>query len=310
MRTIRRKESEKDSIGVNTAIALGNFDGLHIAHMEVISAVIDYAKAHDLTSMVYTFSEHPKNVTDRTGEVRYITPTQQKEAVLKKTGLDILYLDIFTPELMKMTPEAFLVYLKEALGAKFLSVGYNYTFGYKASGDVAFLEKWCSANDVELYVAKPVYLEGKPVSSSRIRKSISVGNVELAVRMLGRPYFVSGCVEHGRKLGTSLGFPTVNTKVNECSVLPKFGVYVTHTFIDGVMHKSITNIGIKPTIGTNELTIETYIIDFEGDLYGKDIRVDFLVFLRDEKKFASYEALSEQIASDVETARAYEGSLE
>jgi len=307
MRTIR---IENDLIKTATAIALGNFDGLHIAHMEVINAAIEFAKAHELTSMVYTFLEHPKNVTDKAGQVRYITPIRQKEAILEKTGLDVLYLDSFTQELMKMSPEAFLTYLKETFGAKFLSVGYNYTFGYMAGGDVAFLKEWCADNGIELFVAKPVYLEGKLVSSSRIRKAIATGHVGLAARMLGRPYFVSGRVEHGKKLGSTLGFPTINTHVSECSVLPKFGVYVTHTFIDEVLHKSITNIGIKPTIGTNELTIETYIIDFDGDLYGKNIRVDFLDFLRAEKKFASYDALKAQITSDVETARAYKAAIE
>ena len=288
-----------------TAIALGNFDGLHRAHMKIIQSAVDYAKAHGIKSIVYMFREHPSNFIEGCTEVKYITPNLYKEEILKATDVDILFYDSF-PQMEKKSPEEFLDYLSHDFKVKFISAGFNFTFGYHASGSEAYLRSRCAELGIETDIIQREAYHGEVISSSRIRELIREGNVFLASRFLGRPYFVLGVVEHGRKLGTNLTFPTINSHVNEIALLPKNGVYITRTFIDGVLHKSITNIGIKPTIGGEDLTVETYIIDYKGDLYGRNIKIDFLDRIRDERKFDSLEALKEQISRDVKTAAEYE----
>lgn len=288
-----------------TAIALGNFDGLHIAHMTIIREAIAYAKQHDMLSMVYTFQKNSKNVVASCSVAKMITTLEQKEAILQKTDLSILYMQEFTESLMKKTPEEFIAGLKDKFHVAFISVGYNYRFGYQAKGDIVLLKMLCEKYNILLHVTQPIYWKNEIVSSSRIRTAIEEGKIENANAMLGRTYFVTGRVKHGNKIGTQMGFPTINTPVEQLSVVPKFGVYITHTYIDGKQYKSVTNVGIKPTIGTNELTIETYIIDFKKDLYGKNIQVDFLKWTRGEIKFPSFEALKEQISHDANEARCY-----
>lgn len=287
-----------------TAIALGNFDGLHRAHMKIIQSAVDYAKSHEMKSIVYMFREHPSNFIKGYSEVKYITPNLYKEEILKNTNVDIVFYDSF-PQMEKKSPEEFLDYLTNYFKVKFISAGFNFTFGYRATGNETFLRNRCAQLGIETNIIRREAYQGEVISSSKIRELIREGNVFLASRLLGRPYFVLGVVEHGRKLGTNLTFPTINSHVNEIALLPKNGVYITRTFIDGVLHKSITNIGIKPTIGGEDLTVETYIIDYKGDLYGRNIKIDFLNRIRDEKKFGSLEALKDQIAKDVKIAAEY-----
>ncbi len=302
---IDRREDLSQYIKNGTAMALGNFDGLHRAHMKIIQAAVDYAKSHGTKSVVYMFREHPSNFIEGLDEVKYITPNQYKEEILKTTQVDILYYESF-PHMEKKSPIEFLNYLAEQFRVKYISAGFNFTFGYHASGNEQFLREQGSKMGIDVDIIPRESYHGEVISSSRIRELIREGNVFLASRFLGRPYFVLGVVEHGRKLGTNLTFPTINSHVNEIALLPKNGVYITRTFIDGILHKSITNIGIKPTIGGEDLTVETYIIDFKGDLYGRNIKIDFLDRIRDERKFDSLEALKEQISKDVKTAAAYE----
>ncbi len=302
---IQTSQNKLQPINGPTAAALGNFDGLHIAHMEIINKAISYAKEHDMLSLVYTFQKNSKNIVSGAQIAKTITTQEEKEFLLKKTPLDILYLEEFTPELMQMSPEEFVVYLKNVFHVAFISVGYNYRFGYRAEGDAALLQKLCDKYQMTLCVTKPVYWQGELVCSSRIRAAIEQGEMEAVRAMLGRPYFVRGTVKHGNRIGRQMGFPTLNTPVAPGAAVPKFGVYITKTYIDGVSYRSITNVGIKPTVGTNELTIETYIIDFNENLYGQDIEVEFYQWTRGEKKFPSFDLLREQISRDVEKSRSY-----
>jgi riboflavin kinase/FMN adenylyltransferase len=290
------------------AVALGNFDGVHIGHQELINSNINEAKKRNLKSTVLVFRNHTKEILKKNGDskIQLLTSFDQKIDILKGFGLDTLYIADFNENLMKLSPEEFVdnILLKK-LNTKLVTVGFNYRFGYKASGDVELLKKIGLDKGIDVNIMPPVYVGDEIVSSTAIRNSIKAGDIKKANRFLGRNFTIIGSVVKGKNRGRKLGFPTANIKLIDNYVLPKQGVYITNTIVDGEKLISLTNIGYNPTFNEDELKIETYILDFNGNLYGKTLQIQFIDFIRDDVKFNTAQELIEQIEKDVKYIKTY-----
>lgn len=290
------------------AVALGNFDGVHIGHQELINSNINEAKKRNLKSTVLVFRNHTKEILKKNGDskIQLLTSFDQKIDILKGFGLDTLYIADFNENLMKLSPEEFVdnILLKK-LNTKLVTVGFNYRFGYKASGDVELLKKIGLDKGIDVNIIPPVYVGHEIVSSTAIRNSIKAGDIKKANRFLGRNFTIIGSVVKGKNRGRKLGFPTANIKLIDNYVLPKQGVYITNTIVDGEKLISLTNIGYNPTFNEDELKIETYILDFNGNLYGKTLQIQFIDFIRDDVKFNTAQELIEQIEKDVKYIKTY-----
>lgn len=289
-----------------TAVALGNFDGLHIGHMAIIETVINESRSRGLTSTLYNFTEHPKNIFKKAPPTLMLTTAQKKMEILKDTCLDILYFDTFDKYYALQTPQRFIKnVLLARLGAKFVVVGEDYRFGHKAKGDIEMLKNLGEVHGFDVKVIPPVKLENKVVCSTYIRELIQKGLVKDATKHLGRFYSINGEVVRGKSIGRQLGYPTANIFPSDCIVLPKSGVYITKTAVDGMKYKSVTNIGIKSGFNNGMPVVETHIIDFRGNIYGIDIEIFFVERLRDEIVFGTMQDLRAQIEEDVKRTKNY-----
>lgn len=295
-----------------TAVALGNFDGLHIGHKAIMQDAIDAAKENGFRSLCFTFSNHPFNFIlqrsdDDPDAVKLICTEEEKIELVEEMGFDILVNIPFDEYIMKMRAHAFFEdIIVERLNAGFVSVGFNYTYGARAEGKPPMLIDECNQAGIGVNVHDAVTVDGKVVSSTLIREMISTGNMERTARYLGRPYAFTGEVKHGRHIGSKNGFPTINIPAPARQMLPPNGVYFSRIEIDGRIYNSISNIGINPTVSDeNSKTIETYIFDFNEDVYGNGVVVYFDHFSRGERKFRSREDLFEQISRDCEQAKAF-----
>lgn len=309
MEIIRHWKNEKSTSKL--AVALGNFDGLHIGHMSLLSTLLSVCEEKQMTSMLYTFAEHTGNILQQKPQKQQILTMEKKVELLSRTRLDYLYLENFTLEYAARTPEQFVKeILVDYLGVTVVVVGFNYSFGYKGQGTAEELQRLGNVYGFEVIVVPPIQLDDDTVSSTLIRRYIQEGNVERARLCLGRYYSIYGTVELGRQIGTTIGFPTANIIPEEYLVLPQAGVYVTCTILEGELYNSITNVGHNPTFGALQKTsCETHIFGREGNLYGKRIEVFFMAKLRNEKKFENKEALCRQINLDIRAAREFFNAL-
>lgn len=289
-------------------VALGNFDGVHAGHRKLIEAAVAKAKEKGLASAVFTFSNHPKSLIPGAKPVKNIVYREEKETLIEGLGVDY-YVNIpFTAEIMQMSPEAFVkTFLHDKLNAREIFCGFNYHFGFKGEGDTKLLRILGAKYDFHVNEMKAVSIDGDVVSSTLIRNMIMAGEMEECSKYLGRNYDIGGEVVVGNKLGRTIGFPTSNIMIDESMVTPPNGVYITYCIYNGVKYPSITNVGIKPTIGSFKKNMETHIFNFDKELYGKKIKVEFIKKTRDEVKFRSIEELSAQIAKDCNEAKAYHG---
>lgn len=289
-----------------TSIALGNFDGIHRGHQELIRRAVVCAREKGLKSAVFTFVNHPKNVLSGKALIKNILYPDEKAAILEMLGVDYLFSIDFTEEIMTLSPEDFLEKLLVGrFSMKQAFCGFNFHFGYKAKGNSEFLRDNAERYDYELEVLQPYKIEGNIVSSTLIRNLIAVGEVEACPEYLGRYYSIGGKVVVGNKIGRTIGFPTLNCTIDESMVSPSNGVYITYCLYDGIHYESVTNVGNKPTIGKYKKNIETHIFDFDEEIYGKEIRVEFVKKIRDEFKFDSVDALCVQIGKDCADAREF-----
>jgi len=289
-----------------TVVALGNFDGIHKGHQQIITRTVKEAEAAGLKSAVFTFSNHTSSILKNVPPVKNILYAEEKMRILEEMGVDYVFNIPFTEEILCMSPEEFIDrILVEKFNIREAYCGFNYSFGYKASGTPEVLMHEGLKRGLGIHVQEPYLIDGIVVSSTYIRQLIEEGRMEEATKFMGRMYAISGEIVMGNKLGRTIGFPTCNTLVDDTMVTPPNGVYITTCTIDGVTRQSVTNVGVKPTIGTYEKNIETHIFDFNEDVYGKHIRVDFIKHTRGEKKFDGVEALKKQIESDCIEARVY-----
>ena len=274
---------------MKNAIALGTFDGVHKGHRAVLDLPEDYRK------IAVTFLVPPKTVL--TGETALITTTADKRRILKNIGMDeILLLDF--NDVREMTPEAFLDFLKEKYDPKLISCGFNYRFGKAGQGDSNTIKEFCLKNEIAYKITEPVIEKENIISSTLIREMLRKGDVGSANKLLSEPFSFEAKVIEGDKRGRTIGFPTVNQKYPEELVKLRFGVYKTKIEFEGQEYIGITDIGIRPTYKSDFIISETYIKDFDGDLYGKILRITPFEFLRDEKKFSSLKELKKQIEID------------
>ena len=285
----------------NTAVTLGKFDGIHRGHKMLLDRII---AEKDLTSVMFTFDMHPRNLFSEEG-ISLIETEEERERYLKNTGLDYLVLFPFTKETASMEPEEFIrEILAGKLGAKLVVVGTDFRFGKNRSGDTETLKEFSSKYGFETVVYDKLFIEGIEVSSTEVRKAVTEGDVSLAGKLLGRPYSIFGTVIRGRSLGHTVGMPTANQALPAEKLIPPYGVYATDVCIDDRIFRGVTNIGVKPTVGAEPAPLaETLILDFDGDLYGKQIELRLLKFLRPERKMASLEEVKDQVEKDAYAAR-------
>jgi len=289
-----------------TVIALGNFDGVHKGHQELIARTVKSAEVAGLRSAVFTFSNHPKNVLSKRIKVKSILYTDEKALVIKSLGVDYLFNIPFNDEIMHMDAIQFInKLLLNKLKMQEAYCGFNYKFGYKASGNPEVLMRESMKKYFGIHVLEPFKIDGELVSSTLIRNLIEEGKVDQCMKFMGRHYTVGGEVVVGNKIGKTIGFPTSNLLVDESMVSPRSGVYITYCTYNGIKYPSVTNVGVKPTVGAFHKNMETHIFNFDKELYGKTIRVEFLKKTRDEKKFASVEELAKQITKDCIMAKDY-----
>lgn len=281
-----------------TAVAIGFFDGLHIGHQAVIRAAIARAEEQNLTPAVFTFDVEGDSLPTRKpiGK-RIMSPSLFREQ-LEKLNVPILY-NLPFGELRGFSPEDFAKeVLEQKIGTRFVSCGRNFHFGKGASGAAYDLARigWKLGFEVE---ALPIVtLDREAVSSTRIRELIEKGDMAKVSAMLGRRYAVDFPVVEGNRIGRTLGAPTINQPYPDGYAVPKFGVYASLTLVDGTWHTSVTNVGVKPTVGSDRVLAETYIQNYQGDLYGRQVQVELVKFLREETKFENIEALRDQINED------------
>jgi len=288
-------------------IGLGTFDGLHIGHMALINILINECKQAGLSSVLYTFSRHPENVINKRLQTPLITTEAKKIELLKETELDYVFFEEFNEIFSKITAEDFVKsILVDRFKIKLAVAGFNYRFGYGGHGDVKLLEELGKVHNFKVIIVPPIKLENEVVSSTLIRNAIINGNIEKANKLLGRAFSISGEVKGGRSMGRKLGFPTANIYPENNHVLPKEGVYITRTLLDGRFYNSVTNIGSNPTFAENNpISIETYILDFHQDIYNKHIEVFFIKEIRGEKKFKNKDELMNQVREDINKAKEF-----
>lgn len=280
------------------AAALGSFDGLHLGHRQVIGNTLS---APGLRPAVITFQQNP-SVSLQKKPVPLLTTNEQKLALLEEMGVEVVYLLSFE-QIRDMEPEDFVEALYRVCRIRALSCGFNFRFGKNGRGDAGLLKELCREKGIELSVTPPVSVAGETVSSTRIRACLEQGDVQQAGQLLGRPFGYDFEVTHGRQLGRTWGTPTINQPFPAGYVLPRFGVYASLVEVEGQKYYGVTNIGVKPTVGSDCALSETWIPEFSGDLYGKKVPVELLDFIRPERKFDSLDQLKNEILENGVLAR-------
>jgi len=285
------------------AVAIGNFDGLHLGHRRILQTLRRISRRRKLRSLVLTFHPHPERVLGQTETLMLQTVPQRLES-LRGSGVDRVLVTGFDRRFSGLSPQDFIrTVLRDRLKAAAVVVGGNFRFGRDRAGDIKALKVFGPGLGLEAHAIAPVKKNGLVVSSSLIRGLLAKGLVEDAALYLGRPYAVSGRVIHGRAIGRNIGFPTANLQ-SENEILPA-GVFITLARVGNTLHPSVTNIGSRPTFGRGGLSLETVLLDGRKNLYGRAMDVLFIKRIRSERKFASPAALTRQIARDVQTARDY-----
>jgi riboflavin kinase/FMN adenylyltransferase len=289
-----------------TVLTLGVFDGLHLGHQLIMRTVVERARETGAVPTVITFDPHPRAVLHPESAPPLLQTLDQKVEGFGVLGIKQTIVIRFDEEFSQIRAQDFLRdVVKDRLQAKEVYLGCGFAFGHDREGNIELLRRVSRESEFFADEVPEVRFRNQRVSSSKVRALLSEGKVNLARRLLGRPYGVEGLVEHGAQRGAGLGFPTANLHPRN-RVIPKNGVYVTGTLIEGEWRRSVTNVGVRPTFEANtEPSVETFVLNWTGDLYGDVVRVRFLHRLRDERKFTSIEELKAQIEKDVERAQSY-----
>lgn len=285
-------------------VTIGNFDGMHAGHKLLIGDMLLAAHKESCPAIVVTFTPHPMEVLGKDMAFRRIENDEEKLALMEQMGVETVFMLPFTLDFAAMSPEVFIQnILVEHLGMRRLFIGYDWTFGRDGMGDFSLVERLAVQQGFSVTRLAPVMVRGEAVSSSRIRDLLREGNICLANAMLERYFSVSGEVVKGFQRGRTIGFPTANLKP-DTRILPKTGGYITYAEIDGHMYGAMTNIGNNPTFGNDHVTIETHILDFHADIYGKTMRLHFVDFFSEEQKFNGIEELKAHLRRAEQEARA------
>jgi riboflavin kinase / FMN adenylyltransferase len=288
-----------------SSVAIGRFDGVHLGHQALIRKAVEDAASMRQASVVFTFDRHPAELLAPDRAPGYLTTLPRRIELIGELGVGHLVVARFDERFRSLSSQTFLHFvLSGVLGARAVFVGPDFRFGMEQSGSVETLKEGEERYRYSTNVLAAVTAKGQPVSSSRIRELIRQGEVEAAAEMLGRPHTLEGTVAHGEKLGRTIGYPTANLEIAGNLVIPKDGIYAVRARLaDRRQIGGACSIGLRPTVGGTARTVETYLLDFEGDLYGQRMEIAFIARLRDELKFEGLEPLKEQITRDVDETR-------
>ena len=287
-------------------LTLGTFDGVHKGHKKIISRLINEAKEYNLKTIILTFFPHPRSIISDDKNIKSINTLDEKIEIFGQLGLDELIIQNFDKSFSEMSADEFIELIVNNLNLKKIIVGYNHRFGKNRSADIQVLKKFSLKYDFEVIEIKAFEIEKIKISSTKIRNSINDGNIDICNNYLGYNFNINGEVVKGKKIGKSIGFPTANIRIDEkYKILPKNGVYIVKCYFDKEKHYGMLNIGYNPTFGLNEKTVEVNIFDFDKDLYGKILKIDFLKFIRNEIKFDNAEMLQNRLLEDRENCINY-----
>jgi len=288
----------------DTLLTIGVFDGVHLGHKYLISQLTEHAKQQNLLSGVVTFRQHPREVVSLQTRLPYLTNLAEKVNLLQNEGVDAVIALSFTQELAQLSASQFVSLLKKYLRMSGLIIGPDFALGRDREGNAENLRKLGQDMNFSVTVIPPVRVNGEVVSSTAIRNALADGDVKRAVNLIGRSYSLQGRVTTGAGRGLELGFPTANLDIDSKQALPAEGVYATWTYIDDQAYQSMTNIGRRPTFGGNGCIVEIYILNYQGNLYGRELKIDVIERLRGETQFDTVEELKKQIAEDIKQGRA------
>lgn len=281
------------------ALSIGMFDGVHRGHQTIIKNLNIAAQNKDLESGILTFWPHPRTVFNPNDDLKLLNTIEEKTYLLAKNNVQHLFLKEFDEAFRNLTGEEFVTkILVDKLNVKHLIIGHDHTFGKNRSGDFNLLQKLSSELGFDVVQVEAVDFQDRHISSTQIRNALMNADITAANEMLGYHYSVSGEVVHGKKLGRTIGYPTANISVNPMKFLPKKGAYIVDVFVKNKQHKGMLSIGTNPTVEGKLLSVEVYILDFNGDIYGETISVNFRQFLHEEIKFDGLEKLIERLEED------------
>jgi len=285
-------------------LTIGVFDGVHLGHKYLISRLKELALKQGLLSGVVTFRQHPQEVLSPHARLPFLTNITQRINLLKNEGVDVVIPLSFTPELARLSAQQFLGLLQKYLRMRGVVIGPDFALGRNREGDTDTLRRLGKKMGLSVTAVPPLIIDGEVVSSTAIRKALAQGDMEQVQKLAGRPFRLQGRVITGAGRGLKLGFPTANLQIEPEQALPPNGVYISQARIDGRSYASVTNIGKRPTFDNGERLIEVYILDYDSELYGRELEIDLLERLRGEKKFENAEELRKQIVQDVKQGRA------
>ena len=283
--------------------ALGFFDGVHLGHQELLTQCVRLAEQRNCEAAAITFDRHPQSLFLNTPPM-LISTLPDRQNLLKRYGIEYIETFPVTKETMATPWQEFLELLVRRGAAGFVC-GRDFRFGHRGQGNSGNLQAFCEARGMPCIIVEEQSLDGIRISSTYIRRQIEEGDMATAVRFLGHPYVLTGTVVPGKQLGRRLGIPTANLRLPEEAAVPKFGVYACRCIIDDEAYPAVTNVGTRPTVEGRGITVEPWILDYSGDLYGRDITLEFYRFLRREQKFPDLDALKTQIREDAEMTREY-----
>ena len=281
-------------------LSIGAFDGVHRGHQQLLSGLVQAAHAAGAPAAVVTFHPHPAVVLRGLPAAYSLTSPSERARLFAGLGLDAVYTLPFTPELIALSAAEFVEQLRLHLGLREMWVGYDFALGRGREGNIPYLQRLGEQTGFQLRVCRPVELEGQTISSSQVRALLGTGDVRQAAQLLGRSFALQGPVVHGDGRGRGLGIPTANIQPWEGQLLPRNGVYATWATVKGVRRPAVTNVGLRPTFQNTPPIprVEALLLDFDQDLYGQTVRLEFVQFLRPEQRFTGIEALLEQIQAD------------
>jgi riboflavin kinase/FMN adenylyltransferase len=287
-----------------TIVTLGTFDGVHIGHQKILEKVTQKKEAKDYESLVLTFFPHPRMVLEGQSDVKLLNTLSEKIELLKKNGLDNLVIHPFDEKFSQLTAHDFVkTVLVDQFHIQKIIIGHDHRFGKNRTANIDDLIAYGKQYDFEVEQISVQEIEAVSVSSTKIRKALDAGNMELANRFLGYDYFLTGIVQKGKQVGRTIGFPTANLKIEEnYKLIPRNGVYIVKSILDQETIYGIMNIGFNPTVEGQDLSIEIHFLDYNADLYGQEISVSLLHFIRSEQKFQSILLLKAQLESDKQKA--------
>ena len=289
------------------ALSLGMFDGVHLGHKSIINELQKVGSDNNLETAILTFWPHPRFVFNPNEDLKLLNTLDEKKFLIEKYGINNLFLKEFDEEFRNLTGEEFVrQILIKKLNVKYLIIGYDHSFGKNKSGNFELLQKLSKELDFEVEQMEAINIHENNISSTKIRNALLKGNIREANEMLGYSYSVSGTVVHGKKLGRTIGYPTANIETESIKLLPKKGAYIVEVFVKDQQYKGMLSIGTNPTVNGEKLTVEIYILDFNEDIYDKNITVKFRDFLHDEIKFEGLEKLIERLDQDKRLTEEFE----